>query len=81
MELTFGGAVALASGIGLQNFSGRFAWAMPLRRAGLKVGERVINVGQGISLVDAIAAVWVMCGFLPFSAYFNPMPLSFAAGV
>lgn len=75
---TIGGAVALAIGIGLQNFPEGFAVAMPLRRQGL-TRRRSFMYGQASALVEPIAAVigaWAVMTFQPILPY----ALSFAAG-
>jgi ZIP family zinc transporter len=75
---TIGGAVALAMGIGLQNFPEGFAVAMPLRRQGLSRGKSFL-FGQASALVEPIAAVlgaWAVLTFQPILPY----ALSFAAG-
>lgn len=75
---SIGGAVALAIGIGLQNFPEGFAVAMPLRRQGLSKW-RSFNFGQLSAAVEPIAAVlgaWAVLTFEPILPY----ALSFAAG-
>jgi ZIP family zinc transporter len=75
---TIGGAVALAIGIGLQNFPEGFAVAMPLRRQGLSRAKSFMY-GQASALVEPIAAVlgaWAVLTFQPILPY----ALSFAAG-
>ncbi len=75
---TIGGAVALALGIGLQNFPEGFAVAMPLRRQGLS-RTKSFMYGQASALVEPIAAVigaWAVLTFQPILPY----ALSFAAG-
>ena len=75
---TIGGAVALAIGIGLQNFPEGFAVAMPLRRQGL-TRRKSFMYGQASALVEPIAAVigaWAVLTFQPILPY----ALSFAAG-
>ncbi len=75
---TIGGAVALAMGIGLQNFPEGFAVAMPLRRQGLS-RTRSFMYGQASAIVEPIAAVlgaWAVLTFEPILPY----ALSFAAG-
>lgn len=75
---TIGGAVALAIGIGLQNFPEGFAVAMPLRRQGLS-RWRSFNYGQLSAIVEPVAAVlgaWAVMTFEPILPY----ALSFAAG-
>lgn len=75
---SIGGAVALAIGIGLQNFPEGFAVAMPLRRQGLSK-LKSFNFGQLSAAVEPIAAVlgaWAVLTFEPILPY----ALSFAAG-
>nr|WP_298923011.1 ZIP family metal transporter [uncultured Allomuricauda sp.] len=75
---TIGGAVALALGIGLQNFPEGFAVAMPLRRQGLS-RTKSFMYGQASAIVEPIAAVlgaWAVLTFEPILPY----ALSFAAG-
>jgi ZIP family zinc transporter len=75
---SIGGAVALAIGIGLQNFPEGFAVAMPLRRQGLSKWKS-FNFGQLSAAVEPIAAVlgaWAVLTFEPILPY----ALSFAAG-
>ena len=75
---TIGGAVALAIGIGLQNFPEGFAVAMPLRRQGL-TRNKSFMYGQASALVEPVAAVigaWAVLTFQPILPY----ALSFAAG-
>ncbi|MEO9892611.1 ZIP family metal transporter [Aurantibacter sp.] len=75
---SIGGAVALAIGIGLQNFPEGFAVAMPLRRQGLSRWKS-FQYGQASALVEPIAAVigaWAVLTFQPILPY----ALAFAAG-
>lgn len=75
---TIGGAVALALGIGLQNFPEGFAVAMPLRRFGLS-RFKSFAYGQASAIVEPIAGVlgaWAVLTFEPILPY----ALSFAAG-
>ncbi len=77
-EATIGGAMALAIGIGLQNFPEGFAVSMPLRRQGLSK-FRSFWYGQLSAIVEPVAgvigavAVMYMQSFLPYA-------LAFAAG-
>lgn len=77
-EATVGGAMALAIGIGLQNFPEGFAVSMPLRRQGSSK-FRSFWYGQLSAIVEPVAgvigavAVIHMQGFLPYA-------LAFAAG-
>lgn len=75
---SIGGAVALAIGIGLQNFPEGFAVAMPLRRLGMSKWKS-FNFGQLSAAVEPLAAVlgaWAVLTFEPILPY----ALSFAAG-
>ena len=75
---TIGGAIALAIGIGIQNFPEGAAVSMPLRREGLSKGKSFL-LGQASGIVEPIAgvlgAIFVMKmqGLLPYA-------LCFAAG-
>jgi ZIP family zinc transporter len=73
-----GAAVALALGIGLQNFPEGFAVAMPLRRYGLS-RRKSWMYGQASAIVEPLAGVlgaWAVLTFQPILPY----ALSFAAG-
>jgi len=75
---TIGGAVALAIGIGLQNFPEGFAVSMPIRRQGVSKMKSFMY-GQSSALVEPIAAVigaWAVMTFQPILPY----ALAFAAG-
>ena len=75
---TIGGAVALAIGIGLQNFPEGFAVAMPIRRQGVSKYKSFMY-GQASAVVEPIAAVigaWAVMTFQPILPY----ALAFAAG-
>lgn len=75
---TIGGAVALAIGIGLQNFPEGFAVSMPIRRQGASRWKSFMY-GQSSAIVEPIAAVigaWAVMTFQPILPY----ALSFAAG-
>ncbi len=75
---TIGGAVALAIGIGLQNFPEGFAVSMPIRRQGLS-RRKSFFYGQSSAIVEPIAAVigaWAVMTFQPILPY----ALAFAAG-
>ena len=75
---TIGGAVALAIGIGLQNFPEGFAVAMPLRRRGVS-RKKSFWYGQLSAVVEPIAGVlgaWAVLSFEPILPY----ALAFAAG-
>ncbi len=71
-------AVALALGIGIQNFPEGFAVAMPLRGLG-KSRWKSFNYGQLSAIVEPFAAVlgaWAVLTFEPILPY----ALCFAAG-
>ena len=75
---SIGGAVALAIGIGLQNFPEGFAVSMPLRRQGVS-RFKSFWYGQLSAIVEPIAAVlgaWSVYSFQDILPY----ALSFAAG-
>lgn len=75
---TIGGAVALAIGIGLQNFPEGFAVAMPLRRQGVS-RRKSFWYGQLSAIVEPMAGVlgaWAVMSFEPILPY----ALAFAAG-
>lgn len=75
---TLGGAIALAIGIGIQNFPEGIAVSMPLRRQGLSRWKS-FNYGQLSAIVEPIAAVigaWAVMTFQPILPY----ALAFAAG-
>ena len=75
---TLGGAVALAIGIGIQNFPEGIAVSMPLRRQGLS-RWKAFNYGQLSAIVEPFAAVlgaWAVMTFQPILPY----ALAFAAG-
>lgn len=75
---SIGGAVALAIGIGLQNFPEGFAVAMPLRGQGYSRWKS-FNYGQLSAIVEPMAAVlgaWAVMTFEPILPY----ALCFAAG-
>ena len=75
---TIGGAVALALGIGLQNFPEGFAVSMPLRRQGLS-RRRSFMYGQASAIVEPIAAVLGALAVITFQPIL-PYALAFAAG-
>ena len=75
---TLGGAIALAIGIGIQNFPEGMAVSMPLRRQGLSRWKS-FNYGQLSAIVEPMAAVlgaWAVMAFQPILPY----ALAFAAG-
>jgi ZIP family zinc transporter len=75
---TLGGAVALAVGIGLQNFSEGTAVAMPLRREGLS-RSRSFFYGQLSAVVEPVAGV-VGAAAVILARPILPYALAFAAG-
>ena len=75
---TLGGAVALAIGIGLQNFPEGAAVSVPLRREGFSRGKAFLY-GQASGLVEPLAAVigaYAVTAIRPLLPY----ALAFAAG-
>lgn len=75
---TLGGAIALAIGIGIQNFPEGMAVSMPLRRQGLSRWKS-FNYGQLSAIVEPVAAclgAWAVMTFQPILPY----ALAFAAG-
>ncbi len=77
-EASIGGAVALAIGIGLQNFPEGFAVSMPLRRQGLS-RTRSFWYGQLSAVVEPIAGVIGAVAVIHMQS-FLPYALAFAAG-
>jgi ZIP family zinc transporter len=75
---TLGGAVALALGIGIQNFPEGTAVSMPLRREGLS-RLRSFWYGQLSGIVEPIAGV-AGAAFVLLAKPLLPYALSFAAG-
>ncbi|HMR67677.1 MAG TPA: ZIP family metal transporter [Anaerolineae bacterium] len=75
---TLAGAVALAVGIGIQNFPEAMAVAMPLRRAGLSQ-LKSFWYGQLSGLVEPVAAV-VGAATVLVAQVILPYALAFAAG-
>jgi len=75
---TIGGAVALAIGIGIQNFPEGTAVSMPLRREGMSQ-RKSFFMGQASGIVEPIAGV---CGayFVLSMQSILPYALCFAAG-
>ena len=75
---TIGGAIALAIGIGIQNFPEGTAVSMPLRREGMSQGKSFF-MGQASGVVEPIAGV---CGafFVLWMQPVLPYALCFAAG-
>ena len=75
---SIGGAIALAIGIGIQNFPEGMAVSMPLRRQGLSRWKS-FNYGQLSAIVEPVAAclgAWAVMTFQPILPY----ALAFAAG-
>ncbi len=75
---SIGGAIALAIGIGIQNFPEGLAVSMPLRRQGVS-RFKSFWYGQMSAIVEPIAAVvgaWAVLTFQPILPY----ALAFAAG-
>lgn len=77
-EASIAGAVALAIGIGLQNFPEGIAVSMPLRRMGLSRRKSFLY-GQASAIVEPIAGVLGALA-VTFFAPILPYALSFAAG-
>lgn len=75
---TIGGAIALAIGIGIQNFPEGAAVAMPLRREGLKRSKCFV-LGQASGIVEPIAGV-IGAYFVLNMKDILPYALCFAAG-
>lgn len=75
---TIGGAIALAIGIGIQNFPEGTAVSMPLRREGMSQKKSFL-LGQASGMVEPIAGV---CGayFVLLAQPILPYALCFAAG-
>jgi len=77
-ESSIAGAVALAIGIGIQNFPEGIAVSMPLRRQGLS-RQKSFMYGQASALVEPVAAV-VGALAVTFFTPILPYALAFAAG-
>ena len=75
---TFGGAIALAVGIGIQNFPEGIAVSMPLRRQGVSRG-RSFWFGQLSAIVEPLAGVVGAVAVLTIEPLL-PYALAFAAG-
>lgn len=75
---TIGGAIALAIGIGIQNFPEGTAVSMPLRREGMSRGKSFM-MGQASGLVEPMAGV-LGAYFVLKMQYILPYALCFAAG-
>ena len=75
---TIGGAIALAIGIGLQNFPEGTAVSMPLRREGMTKGKSFF-MGQASGMVEPVAGV-IGALFVLKMQNILPYALCFAAG-
>ena len=75
---TIGGAIALAIGIGIQNFPEGTAVSMPLRREGMGKGKSFF-MGQASGIVEPIAGV-IGAAFVLKMQDILPYALCFAAG-
>jgi len=75
---TLGGAIALAVGIGIQNFPEGAAVSMPLRREGMSKGKSFL-LGQASGMVEPIAGVIGALFVLKMQSLL-PYALCFAAG-
>jgi len=75
---TIGGAIALAIGIGIQNFPEGTAVSMPLRREGMSRGKCFL-LGQASGIVEPIAGV-IGALFVLVMQPILPYALCFAAG-
>jgi len=75
---TIGGAVALAIGIGIQNFPEGAAVSLPLRREGMK-RLKSFMIGQASGIVEPIAAL-SGAAFVLYMRAILPYALCFAAG-
>jgi ZIP family zinc transporter len=73
-----GAAVALAIGIGIQNFPEGLAVSMPLRRQGVSAG-RAVWFGQLSAVVEPVAAAVGAIAVMQMQAIL-PYALAFAAG-
>jgi ZIP family zinc transporter len=77
-EATIGGAIALAIGIGIQNFPEGTAVAMPLRREGMS-RLRSFQYGQMSGMVEPLAGV-IGAATVMVARPILPYALAFAAG-
>jgi ZIP family zinc transporter len=75
---TIGGAIALAIGIGIQNFPEGSAVSMPLRREGMSKGKSFL-LGQASGMVEPVAGV-IGALFVLKMQNILPYALCFAAG-
>jgi zinc transporter, ZIP family len=77
-EASIGGAIALAIGIGIQNFPEGAAVSFPLRREGLSPGKSFF-MGQLSGMVEPIAGI-IGAAVVVFALPILPYALAFAAG-
>lgn len=77
-DASIAAAIALAIGIGIQNFPEGFAVAMPLRRTGISRGKSFFY-GQLSAIVEPVAGVLGAAAVLFFQPIL-PFALAFAAG-
>jgi ZIP family zinc transporter len=75
---TYSGAIALAIGIGIQNFPEGFAVAMPLKRAGVSAWKS-FHYGQLSAIVEPVAGVLGAMAVI-YVQPILPFALAFAAG-
>jgi ZIP family zinc transporter len=75
---TIGGAIALAIGIGLQNFPEGAAVSLPLRREGMGRTKSFL-MGQASGMVEPVAGV-IGAAFVLYMQNILPYALCFAAG-
>jgi ZIP family zinc transporter len=75
---TIGGAIALAIGIGIQNFPEGAAVSMPLRREGMSQ-KKSFMMGQASGMVEPVAGV-IGAFFVLMMQPILPYALCFAAG-
>ncbi|MBW6512408.1 MAG: ZIP family metal transporter [Desulfuromonadaceae bacterium] len=75
---TIGGAIALAIGIGIQNFPEGTAVSMPLKREGMSAGKSFL-MGQASGIVEPLAGV-AGAYFVLNMLHILPYALCFAAG-
>ncbi|MCP3944334.1 MAG: ZIP family metal transporter [Desulfobacteraceae bacterium] len=77
-SVTIGGAIALAIGIGLQNFPEGAAVSLPLRREGMGRTKSFL-MGQASGMVEPVAGV-IGAAFVLYMQDVLPYALCFAAG-
>ncbi len=75
---TLGGAIALAIGIGLQNFPEGAAISLPLRRSGMS-RRKSFFMGQASGIVEPVAGI-IGAAFVLYMQNILPYALCFAAG-